>query len=355
MHAPSTLSQLQKIAVSTSDNKSPISGRRRAIAFGSSVLVLASLLNLQNPNSKPPLLHSAVAQQQDELQQEEDRVTHLFQETSPSVVFIEDIELAKVPNSPDDQVMLAEDENVKVEGTGSGFIWDKFGHIVTNYHVVAKLATDRSGLQRCKVFLVDAAGNSLYREGKIIGFDPSYDLAVLKVDVDRYELKPAPLGTSRELHVGQSCFAIGNPYGYENTLTTGVVSGLGREIPSPNGRAIRGAIQTDADINAGNSGGPLIDSYGHVIGVNTATFTRKGTGASSGVNFAIPIDTVMQTVPILIVYGTPYKDSNFLARDTTSEEELDDGGGDGDDDISICCSIYFLYFVLDGGVHGVGD
>lgn len=116
------------------------------------------------------------------------------------------------------------------------------------------------------------------------------------------------IGTSRELRVGQSCFAIGNPYGYENTLTTGVISGLGREIPSPNGKAIRGAIQTDAAINAGNSGGPLIDSYGHVIGVNTATFTRKGTGMSSGVNFAIPIDIVVRVVPYLIVYGTPYTD-----------------------------------------------
>lgn len=156
------------------------------------------------------------------------------------------------------------------------------------------------------VFLVDARGNNFVREGKIVGFDPAYDLAVLKVDVDGYEIKPAVLGTSKDVHVGQSCFAIGNPYGYENTLTTGVISGLGREIPAPNGGAIKGAIQTDAAINAGNSGGPLIDSYGHVIGVNTATFTRKGTGVSSGVNFAIPIDTVLRSVPYLIVYGTPY-------------------------------------------------
>nr|AIA26573.1 serine protease [Cicer arietinum] len=227
-------------------------------------------------------------------------------EASPSVVFIKDIELTKVPENSSNEVLLNEDIDAKVEGTGSGFIWDKFGHIVTNYHVVAKLATDTSGLQRCKVFLVDAKGNSFSREGKLIGFDPAYDLAVLKVDVDGYEIKPVVLGDSKNLHVGQSCFAIGNPYGYENTLTTGVVSGLGREIPSPNGRAIRGAIQTDAAINAGNSGGPLIDSHGHVVGVNTATFTRKGTGASSGVNFAIPIDTVIRNVPNLIVYGTPY-------------------------------------------------
>ncbi|XP_054778057.1 protease Do-like 5, chloroplastic [Prosopis cineraria] len=228
-----------------------------------------------------------------------------LQGNSHTVGCFKDIELAKVPKTSS-EVRMNEDEDAKVEGTGSGFIWDEFGHIVTNYHVVAKLATDVGGLQRCKVFLVDARGNNFVREGKIVGFDPAYDLAVLKVDVDGYEIKPAVLGTSKDVHVGQSCFAIGNPYGYENTLTTGVISGLGREIPAPNGGAIKGAIQTDAAINAGNSGGPLIDSYGHVIGVNTATFTRKGTGVSSGVNFAIPIDTVLRSVPYLIVYGTPY-------------------------------------------------
>ncbi|KAJ4703131.1 Protease Do-like chloroplastic-like [Melia azedarach] len=286
-------------------NKGFVSTRRRAIVFGSSVLI-SPLLNF----CKLPSFYSAIAQQQqqDELQLEEDRVVNLFQKTSPSVVFIKDLELAKIPKSSSNELMPFDDENAKVEGTGSGFVWDKFGHIVTNYHVVAKLATDQSGLHRCKVSLLDARGNSFYKEGKIIGYDPAYDLAVLKVDVEGYELKPVVLGTSNSLRVGQSCFAIGNPYGLEDTLTTGVVSGLGREIPSPNGRAIRGAIQTDAAINAGNSGGPLIDSYGHVIGVNTATFTRKGTGLSSGVNFAIPIDTVVRTVPSLIVYGTPYSD-----------------------------------------------
>ncbi|RYQ81882.1 hypothetical protein Ahy_B10g100477 isoform A [Arachis hypogaea] len=247
--------------------------RRGALAFASSILVSSwpALANL-NSSTPPALAHNLL---QDEFQQQEHLLVHLFEETSPSVVFIKDIELR----------MLDEDEDAdaKVQGTGSGFIWDQFGHVVTNYHVVAKLATDTSGLQRCKVFLVDAKGNSFYSEGKIIGFDPAYDLAVLKIDVDGHEIRPVVLGQSNKLHVGQSCFAIGNPYGYENTLTTGVVSGLGR-----------------------NSGGPLIDSYGHVIGVNTATFTRKGSGMSSGVNFAIPIDTVLRTVPYLIVYGTPY-------------------------------------------------
>lgn len=270
-------------------------------------LVAASLLHFCNPISPQPSSRLALALQ-DELQQDEDRAVNLFQEASPSVVFIKDLEIDKSLKASFDVVSQSGDENSKVEGTGSGFIWDKFGHIVTNYHVIAKLATDQSGLQRCKVYLVDARGNGFYSEGKIVGVDPTYDLAVLKVDVQGHDLKPVVLGTSNDLHVGQSCFAIGNPYGYENTLTIGVVSGLGREIPSPDGKAIRGAIQTDAAINSGNSGGPLIDSHGHIIGVNTATFTRKGTGASSGVNFAIPIDTVVRTVPYLIVYGTPYRD-----------------------------------------------
>ncbi|CAN6329914.1 unnamed protein product [Urochloa humidicola] len=216
---------------------------------------------------------------------DEARVVRLFQEASPSVVFIKDLVVAgpQGKGGVGEEDVDDEEGGAKVEGTGSGFVWDSAGHIV---------------------FFEDSSGKSYSKEGRLIGCDPAYDLAVLKVDVDSDKLRPALVGTSQGLRVGQSCFAIGNPYGYEHTLTTGVVSGLGREIPSPSGRAIRGAIQTDAAINSGNSGGPLIDSYGHVIGVNTATFTRKGSGISSGVNFAIPIDTVVQSVPNLIVYGT---------------------------------------------------
>ncbi|KAL5716287.1 Protease Do-like 5 [Ranunculus cassubicifolius] len=268
--------------------------RRNSILIASTILTCSSF---HTAKALDNLLNN------DEFQQQEDRIIQLFQETSPSVVLIKDIELDK--NSIN-EVTLPDDENVKVEGTGSGFIWDKAGHIVTNYHVIEKLATNASGLQRCKVFFVDTNGKSFIKEGKLVGFDPTYDLAVLKIDVEGNGIKPVRLGTSQDLHVGQSCFAIGSPYGYENTLTTGVVSGLGREIPSPNGSAIRGAIQTDAAINSGNSGGPLVDSYGHVIGVSTATFTRKGSGLSSGVNFAIPVDTVVRTVPYLIVNGTPF-------------------------------------------------
>lgn len=296
--APTTRVHSSSTSSTSTSHTCYLTTRRKSILLASSIL--SSFLDLSSS------FHFARAiDDEDEFQQQEERVVRLFQETSPSVVLIKDIELDKNAKNTS-EFMALEDENVKVEGTGSGFIWDKRGHIVTNYHVVEKLATNASGLQRCKVYFVDTSGNSFIKEGTLVGFDPAYDLAVLKVDVEVNALKPVRIGTSRDLHVGQSCFAIGNPYGYENTLTTGVVSGLGREIPSPNGSAIRGAIQTDAAINAGNSGGPLVDSYGHVIGVSTATFTRKGSGLSSGVNFAIPVDTVVRTIPYLIVNGTPF-------------------------------------------------
>ncbi|XP_030476705.1 protease Do-like 5, chloroplastic isoform X3 [Syzygium oleosum] len=269
------LSDISAITSSSSSSSSssttiPCLTRRRATIISSLVGVavgVSSLLRLCSSDLQYSSCRPALAEQkpEDELQREEDRVVHIFQETSPSVVFIKDLAIAKSSKGSSSEAVPIDDKDAKLEGTGSGFIWDKFGHIVTNYHVIAKLATDQSGLQRCKVLLVDATGSSFVREGKIIGFDTANDLAVLKV-----------------------------------------VSGLGREIPSPNGSSIRGAIQTDAAINSGNSGGPLIDSHGYVIGVNTATFTRKGTGLSSGVNFAIPVDTVVRTVPYLIVYGTPY-------------------------------------------------
>ncbi|KAF7056672.1 hypothetical protein CFC21_064055 [Triticum aestivum] len=263
----------------------------------------AALLLLATVAAPPP----RPARAEDDV--DEPHVVRLFEEATPSVVFIKDLLVAPPPrrrgrDGGGAQPVEDEEGGATVEGTGSGFVWDSLGHIVTNYHVVAKLAGDGSESHRCKVFLEDSSGTSYSKEGRLIGYDPTYDLAVLKVDIDGDKLRPALLGTSQGLRVGQSCFAIGNPLGYEHTLTTGVVSGLGREIPSPNGRVIRGAIQTDAAINAGNSGGPLIDSYGHVIGVNTATFTRKGSGISSGVNFAIPIDTVVRSVLNLIVYGT---------------------------------------------------
>ncbi|XP_078177993.1 DEGP protease 5 [Carex rostrata] len=297
--SPRSCSPPQNLLVkSTKPLPKDYNGHRRALLL----LASSSLLLGFVPSSR-----IARAQEIYELEEDERRVVRIFQEMSPSVVFIKDIQIK--PNAKSaaiDGLEFSEDNlrDAKVEGTGSGFIWDNYGHIVTNYHVIAKLATDQAGFHRCKVYLDDSSGGSFLKEAKLIGFDPDYDLAVLKVDVEKNKLRPALIGSSRNLRVGQSCLAIGNPYGYERTLTTGVVSGLGREIPSPNGSSIRGAVQTDAAINAGNSGGPLVDSYGHVIGVNTATFTRKGTGISSGVNFAIPIDIVVRTIPYLIIYGT---------------------------------------------------
>ncbi|KAJ7285440.1 hypothetical protein O6H91_Y334000 [Diphasiastrum complanatum] len=222
------------------------------------------------------------------------------QEATRSVVSIQDIEIL----NPKAEKGSAAYEDFKLEGTGSGFIWDQLGHIVTNYHVVAKLATDFSRHQRSNVSLLANDGTISVYEAELLGVDPSHDLAVLKIDAAKSCLQPLPIGTSLDLRVGQNCYAIGNPYGLEHTLTSGVISGLGREIPSPLGKPILGAIQTDASINAGNSGGPLLDSFGRVIGVSTATFTRQGTGVSSGVNFALPIDLVRGLIPYLIVYGT---------------------------------------------------
>jgi S1-C subfamily serine protease len=177
------------------------------------------------------------------------------------------------------------------KGTGSGFIWDDKGHIVTNFHVI------QSG-QSARVALADG---SSYR-AKYVGGAPERDLAVLKVDVPASKLQPIPVGTSDDLEVGQMVYAIGNPFGLDQTLTTGVISALGREIRSVvEGQTIQGVIQTDAAINPGNSGGPLLDSSGRLIGVNTAIYSPSG--SSAGIGFAIPVDEVNRVVPQLIRSG----------------------------------------------------
>ncbi|MBI4347455.1 MAG: trypsin-like peptidase domain-containing protein [Elusimicrobia bacterium] len=175
-------------------------------------------------------------------------------------------------------------------GAGSGFVWDDQGHIVTNYHVI-------QGASSAQVTLAD---HSKWN-AQLIGVAPDKDLAVLKIDAPAAKLKPLAVGTSKDLQVGQSAFAIGNPFGLDQTLTTGVISALGREVKSPIGVPIRGVVQTDAAINPGNSGGPLLDSAGRLIGVNTAIYSPSG--AYAGIGFAVPIDTVNRYVPQLIAYG----------------------------------------------------
>lgn len=175
-------------------------------------------------------------------------------------------------------------------GTGSGFVWDSDGHIVTNYHVIQKA-------DRYQVTLSDQS----MHEAELVGVAPDKDLAVLRINVPKRDLRPIPVGNSIKLRVGQSVFAIGNPFGLDQTLTTGIVSALGREIQSVAKIPIRDVIQTDAAINPGNSGGPLLDSSGRLIGVNTAIYSPSG--ASAGIGFSIPVNVVRWVVPDLIRYG----------------------------------------------------
>jgi S1-C subfamily serine protease len=175
-------------------------------------------------------------------------------------------------------------------GTGSGFVWDNLGHVVTNDHVIA-------GASGATVRLADGrAFNAV-----LVGTSPAHDLAVLRIGVGAGRPEPLPIGTSHDLRVGQKVFAIGNPFGLDWTLTTGIVSALNRELPSETGAVIERLIQTDAAINPGNSGGPLLDSAGRLIGVNTAIYSPSG--ASAGIGFAVPVDTVNRVVPRLIAQG----------------------------------------------------
>jgi S1-C subfamily serine protease len=177
------------------------------------------------------------------------------------------------------------------EGSGSGFLWDTDGHIVTNYHVI-------DGAQQIEV----SFGGDTSLTATVVGGDPINDLAVLKVDSVPEGVQPVELGTSTDLHVGQTAIVIGNPFGqFERTMTQGIVSALNRTIQTDNSSVLRGVIQTDAAINHGNSGGPLLDSRGHLIGVNSAIYSPSGT--SAGVGLAIPVDKVMRVVPVLIKQG----------------------------------------------------
>jgi S1-C subfamily serine protease len=175
-------------------------------------------------------------------------------------------------------------------GTGSGFIWDESGHVVTNFHVI-------QGADAARVTLSD---HSIW-DAKLVGASPRNDIAVLHIETNRAELAHVIVGSSHDLSVGQQVFAIGSPFGLDYTLSTGVISGLGREIQGVTGIPIRGAIQTDAAINPGNSGGPLLDSSGRLIGMNTSILSPSG--GSAGIGFAVPVDTIARVVPDLIKYG----------------------------------------------------
>jgi len=217
-----------------------------------------------------------------DLNAEEKATILLFEEAAPSVTFI------TTSNFQRDYFTMNVTEIPR--GNGSGFVWDKKGHIVTNYHVI-------KNADRAQVTLADRSTWN----ASLVGTAPEKDLAILRIDAPAEVLHPIPVGASDNLLVGQSVYAIGNPFGLDHTLTTGIISALGREIDSQTGAPIRDAIQTDAAINPGNSGGPLLNSSGELIGVNTAIFSPSG--AYAGIGFSIPVDVVRTVVPDLITYG----------------------------------------------------
>jgi S1-C subfamily serine protease len=218
-----------------------------------------------------------------ELAELEATAIEVFRSAAPAVVHITTLVTAAGPFSLDVQQIP--------EGTGSGFVWDKDGHIVTNFHVIQNV----SG-----AVIVLADGSSW--QGRLVGSYPAKDIAVLAIDAPGQQLHPIALGSSADVQVGQMAFAIGNPFGLDQTLTVGVVSALDRELGSVPGRTIRNVIQTDAAINPGNSGGPLLDSAGRLIGVNSAILSPSG--VYSGIGFAIPADEVNRIVTQLIRHGT---------------------------------------------------
>jgi S1-C subfamily serine protease len=206
----------------------------------------------------------------------------IFEHARPSVVFVTNQQVMRDPRSYDLMTVPT--------GAGTGFVWGEQGYIVTNYHVV-------ENANKVMITLQDQTA----WPAELVGLAPERDLAVFKIKAPREKLVALPLGDSSQLSVGRKVLAIGNPFGLDATLTTGVVSALGREIESPNQRKISGVIQTDAAINPGNSGGPLLNSQGQLIGVNTMIYSPSG--ASAGIGFAIPVNTLKDVIPQLIKHG----------------------------------------------------
>lgn len=248
--------------------------------------ILAALLWLAYETFRPSLLDPEatprVVTARGDLAADEQATIELFRSASPSVVYITSIAVRRNLFS----LNLYEIP----QGTGSGMIWDRQGRIVTNFHVI-------SDANRIEVTLAD---HSTWK-GVLVGAAPDRDLAVLQISAPADKLAPITIGDSDTLQVGQKVFAIGNPFGLDQTLTTGIVSALNREITAVTGRTIQGVIQTDAAINPGNSGGPLLDSAGRLIGVNTAIYSPSG--GSAGVGFAVPVSEVNRVVPEIIRTG----------------------------------------------------
>lgn len=251
------------------------------------------------PGVSEALATSAIGPGLDEFAPEERTNIRVYEKTNRSVVHI-------TTKSAQRELIFLE---VPSEGAGSGSVIDRNGHILTNYHVV-------EGAQEIRVTL----HNSESYDATIIGYDPPNDMAVLKINAPADELEPMELGDSSRLKVGQVVFAIGNPFGLERTMTTGIISSLNRSLPSRPGRTMKAMIQIDAALNRGNSGGPLLDSRGRLIGMNTAI--ASSTGENTGVGFAIPVDTVKRVVPQLITTGKVVRPDAGISRVYQSEQGL---------------------------------
>ncbi len=235
------------------------------------------------------------------LSAEERNTISIFESVSPSVVYITTVQHVRGFFSRN--IMRVP------QGTGSGFVWDEQGHIVTNFHVIR-------GAQEALVRLGDQRSFS----ARLVGASPEHDLAVLQIDVPS-NLPPAiPLGSSAELRVGQNVLAIGNPFGLDHTLTTGIVSALNRTVDNEEGGTIENVIQTDAAINPGNSGGPLIDSAGRLVGINTMIYSPSG--AYAGIGFAVPVDTINRVVPRLISFGHYVRPTLGISADDDVTSQL---------------------------------
>jgi S1-C subfamily serine protease/tRNA nucleotidyltransferase/poly(A) polymerase len=298
---PTEGAKFSKKVVQTFGTRSKIQSKEvvldstRRLTFSTPMLVAVSnILGLSQPSSA--------------LDDYENKRIAIFEKASPSVVFIDTFTERRDAFSTNVlEVPL---------GSGSGFVWDKEGHIVTNFHVVrnaqvaqiAILTSDSSGSTASSSSLnTNINGFTSMRgsnkrsvfKAQVVGVDPGKDVAVLKVDAPKELLTPLKAGQSAKLKVGQSVLAIGNPFGLDHSLTSGIISGLGREVKSPIGRPITNVIQIDAAINPGNSGGPLLDSSGNLIGMNTAIYSPSG--ASAGVGFAIPIDAIKSSTWYLTV------------------------------------------------------
>jgi 2-alkenal reductase len=258
-------------------NRAAAGWKRFALAFAAISAVGATVWTCMAQS--PPRAEPRAVAPRGALPDAERAVVDLFQRAAPSVAYI----TTEVLQQSGWFVTAS-------QGAGSGFVWDSAGHVVTNNHVV-------EGAR--KVFVQLDAGDPI--PATLVGRAPEYDLAVVRLSRAPKDLRPLPLGSSSELKVGQSVYAIGNPFGLQRTLTRGIVSALDRELPTSGYREVAGVIQTDAAINPGNSGGPLLDSAGRLIGVNTAI--RSASGTSAGVGFAIPADLVNRIVPSLISRG----------------------------------------------------